>query len=216
MASDPFILGFDTSAAHCAAALLSGDKIVAARHEQMRKGQAERLMPMLEEVLAEAGRGWHDLDAIGVGVGPGNFTGIRIAVSAARGLSLALEIPAVGVPITECLALDVPRPVLTTLDARRDQVYVQRFDGDGPGPIHMDTVNELSEPTNGLICVGHRAEEIAARLDASHQPAAFAPAEAVARLAAQRYPGTTKRPAPLYIRPADAKPPSDPPPVILT
>ncbi|MFP4043595.1 MAG: tRNA (adenosine(37)-N6)-threonylcarbamoyltransferase complex dimerization subunit type 1 TsaB, partial [Rhodosalinus sp.] len=54
-ASDPLVLGFDTSAAHCAAALLSGDRLIAARAEEMGRGQAERLMPMLEEMLAEAG-----------------------------------------------------------------------------------------------------------------------------------------------------------------
>ena len=82
---DPVVLGFDTSAAHCAAALLRGDAVLAAVHEDMTKGQAERLMPMLEEMLAGAGLGWGDLDVIGVGTGPGNFTGIRVAVAAARG-----------------------------------------------------------------------------------------------------------------------------------
>ncbi|MFP4451570.1 MAG: tRNA (adenosine(37)-N6)-threonylcarbamoyltransferase complex dimerization subunit type 1 TsaB, partial [Rhodosalinus sp.] len=96
-ASDPLVLGFDTSAAHCAAALLSGDRLIAARAEEMGRGQAERLMPMLEEMLAEAGVGWSDLDVLGVGTGPGNFTGLRIAVAAARGLALALDVPAVGV-----------------------------------------------------------------------------------------------------------------------
>lgn len=52
---DPVVLGFDTSAAHCAAALLRGDAVLAAVHEDMAKGQAERLMPMLEEMLAGAG-----------------------------------------------------------------------------------------------------------------------------------------------------------------
>ena len=59
----------------------------------MARGQAERLVPMLEEMLAEAGLGWRDLDALGVCTGPGNFTGIRISVSAARGLALALDVP---------------------------------------------------------------------------------------------------------------------------
>ena len=90
---DPLILGFDTSAAHCAAALLCGEQCLAARHEDMTRGQAERLMPLLEDLLAEAGASWRDLARIGVGIGPGNFTGVRIAVSAARGLALSLKIP---------------------------------------------------------------------------------------------------------------------------
>ena len=88
------ILAFDTSAAHCAAALLLPDSLIL-RLEPMEKGQAERLMPMLEDVLAEGGLAWSDLKALAVGTGPGNFTGIRIAVSAARGLALGLGIPAV-------------------------------------------------------------------------------------------------------------------------
>jgi len=82
MRAGPVLLAFDTSAAHCAAAVLAGDAIRVERREPMARGQAERLMPLLEEVLAEAGLGWHDLDALAVGIGPGNFTGIRIAVSA--------------------------------------------------------------------------------------------------------------------------------------
>ena len=86
------------------AALLAGDRVVACHHEEMKKGQAERLMPMLSEVLADAGVDWGALDAIGVGVGPGNFTGIRISVSAARGLAMSLGVPAVGVSAFEAMA----------------------------------------------------------------------------------------------------------------
>ena len=81
---DPVAVGFDTSAAHCAAALLRGDAVLAHLSENMTKGQAERLFPLLEGLLADTGLAWRDLDVIGVGVGPGNFTGIRIAVAAAR------------------------------------------------------------------------------------------------------------------------------------
>ena len=97
MPSDTRLLAFDTSAAHCAAALLSGDTILAARSEEMGRGQAERLVPLLQEVLAETGTTWADLTRIGVGIGPGNFTGIRISVATARGLALGLGIPAIGI-----------------------------------------------------------------------------------------------------------------------
>jgi tRNA threonylcarbamoyladenosine biosynthesis protein TsaB len=100
----PLILAFDTSAAHCAAALLSGGRVRARREEAMAKGQAERLMPMLEEVLDEAGVAWAGLDAVAVCVGPGNFTGLRLSVAAARGLALSLGKPAVGVTRFEALA----------------------------------------------------------------------------------------------------------------
>ncbi|MEF9603437.1 tRNA (adenosine(37)-N6)-threonylcarbamoyltransferase complex dimerization subunit type 1 TsaB, partial [Paracoccus sp. PXZ] len=108
--ADAFSLGFDTSAAHCAAALLQDDRVLVQRHEDMARGQAERLFPLLEELLAEAGVAWRDLSAIGCGIGPGNFTGIRISVAAARGLALSLGIPAVGVSVTEAAAHGLPRP----------------------------------------------------------------------------------------------------------
>ena len=97
MRPDPTLLAFDTSAAHCAAALLIAGKIHT-RIDEMARGQAEHLMPMLEEVLAAHGLAWRDLDAIGVGTGPGNFTGIRISVAAARGLALGLGCPLVRDP----------------------------------------------------------------------------------------------------------------------
>ena len=63
----------------------------------MAKGQAEALMSFLNKLLAVSSLNWSDLSKIGVCTGPGNFTGIRISVSAARGLALGLEIPAIGV-----------------------------------------------------------------------------------------------------------------------
>ena len=72
----PLILAFDTSAARCAAALVLGERVPALHDEPMERGQAERLLPMLEALLATAGVGWGDLDGIAVCTGPGNFTGI--------------------------------------------------------------------------------------------------------------------------------------------
>ena len=69
----------------------------------MAKGQAERLMPLVDEIFVEAGKTAAELGAIGIGIGPGNFTGLRISVSAARGLALALARPAIGVSVFEAL-----------------------------------------------------------------------------------------------------------------
>jgi tRNA threonylcarbamoyladenosine biosynthesis protein TsaB len=204
MMTEQAILAFDTSAAHCAAALLSADRVIL-REEAMEKGQAERLMPMLEEVLAEGGIGWRDLRAIAVGTGPGNFTGIRIAVAAARGLALGLGIPAVGVTRLEALAHDLPRPLRVLEDARRGEVYVQDFLDDGPGPARMTRV-EAIEPF--IHMTGNAA-------GAGGLRPAMPIAEAIARIGAVRATTPQPRPAPFYLRGADAAPPSDPPPVIL-
>ena len=200
----PLILAFDTSAAHCAAALLSGDHLLALRNEPMDKGQAERLVPLLEEVLALGGATWADLDALAVGTGPGNFTGVRIAVAAARGLSLGLGIPAIGVTRLEALAHGLPRPVTVIEDARRGEVYVQRFDAGHAHAAHLAT----APVTAAGDVTGSGAGDAAL-------PALFSLTEAIARIAAGRIGQPHTRPAPFYLRGADAAPPADPPPVLL-
>ncbi len=197
MTSEPLILAFDTSVAHCAAALLWGDRLLVQRDEPMAKGQAERLFPLLEEVMTEAGKTWADLSAIGVGTGPGNFTGIRISVSAARGLALSLGIPAVGVSSFEALALNTPRPVLSLVDARRDQVFAQELSANGALPPFMATIGTLPD----MPAIG---------------PAETVDPVAIAHIAATRFADPDlPRPAPLYVRAPDAAPPRDPAPVIL-
>lgn len=197
---EPIALGFDSSAAHCAAALLCGDRVLAYRHEAMAKGQAERLFPLLEEMLAEAGIGWNDLDVIGVGIGPGNFTGIRVAVAAARGLALSLSIPAIGVSVTEAAAFGLPRPCRVVLPSRGEQVIWQDFGSDEDGEDQ-----------------GRPRQAMDTALPPGPTPAmSVAPlAEAIARLALMRRSEPSPRPAPIYLRPADAAPPRDAAPVIL-
>ncbi|AVO38320.1 tRNA (adenosine(37)-N6)-threonylcarbamoyltransferase complex dimerization subunit type 1 TsaB [Pukyongiella litopenaei] len=192
----PLILGFDCSAAHCAAALLSGDRVLADRLEPMKRGQAERLMPLLEEVLAETGTGWRDLSALGVGVGPGNFTGIRIAVSAARGLALGLGVPAVGVTGFEARALLAPGACVA-VPGMRDQVWL---DGAPPRLVPEHEARAEAAAAGCALCA-----------DAS--PAGLA--GAIARIAATRHGPETEPPAPLYARPADAAPSREAPPVLL-
>lgn len=185
MASDFIVLGFDTSAAHCAAAVLSGDRVLASRAEEMTRGQAERLIPLVEEALTEAGLAWGDIGRIGVGIGPGNFTGIRISVAAARGLSLSLGIPVLGISTLDAIGGACP-----AVPAPREQAYMR-------GP-------------DGSIVLCPRAE---VPDHADWPPASGTLAVSIARLARERTPGTP--PAPLYVRPADAAPARDAPPVIL-
>lgn len=189
MGSEPLVLGFDTSAAHCAAVLLTGERVLVARAEEMRRGQAERLMPLLEEVLAEGGARWRDLDRIGVGIGPGNFTGIRISVAAARGLALSLEISSIGISTFDVIRA---RSVGGTpaVPAPRDMAHVL-VSGAGPALIPAADVVAPAWPP---------------------PPAELA--QTIAMLA-QTAPADAPPPAPLYVRPADAAPARDAPPVIL-
>ncbi len=198
MPSDGTFLAFDTSAAHCAAALLSGGRITVARLETMQRGQAERLMPLLHEVLADGGVDWADLTAIGVGVGPGNFTGIRIAVSAARGLALGLGIPAVGVNGCQARGWLAPNSVVA-IPAPRDQVYL------------CNATDSCAVPR---LMPRAEAEAITGRpLDPQSSPERLA--EAIAWITAANWQTTIAPPAPLYARAADAAPSSDVPPVLL-
>ncbi|SMX39109.1 tRNA threonylcarbamoyladenosine biosynthesis protein TsaB [Octadecabacter ascidiaceicola] len=188
----PTILAFDTSAAHCAAALLSDGKIVSCV-EEMSRGQGERLMVLLEEVLAENETTWADLDAIAVGTGPGNFTGIRISVSAARGLALGLGKPAIGVNGFEAVAFEKPRPFTAYLPAPREQRYALEL---------SDTGTNAPRQEDGAAPAPDAKEMI----------------EAVAKIAAARVAQETEpfaRPAPVYVRAPDAAPPREKPPVIL-
>lgn len=167
----------------------------------MIKGQAERLFPMLDEMLRDARLGWPDLAVIGVGIGPGNFTGIRVAVAAARGLALSLRIPAIGVSVTEAAAFGVERPCRIVLPARRDTLIWEDFATDAEGEGGSRPLQAVA----GALPPG---------------PAPAAPAVplpvGIARIALNRRNTDMSRPAPLYLRPADAAPSRDAKPVILT
>lgn len=194
MPSNPLTLGFDTSAAHCAAALLCGDDIVAQHYAPMKRGQAETLVPLLEQTLRDGGAVWADLDRIGVGIGPGNFTGIRISVSCARGLALSLGVPAIGVSNFAVAALGHPAPVMARVPAPRDEAcFAAAPDFTDPVLAPADTAWDM--PVVDMPAPDRIAPRIA-RIAAAHQ-------------------GQAQRPAPLYVRAPDAAPPKDAPPVIL-
>jgi len=198
----PLILSFDTSGAYCAAALLSGNQILTSTAEEMSRGQAERLMPLLEELLTGAGKAWRDLTALGVGVGPGNFTGIRIAVSAARGLALGLDIPAVGVSGCDARSFLAPHGARAAIPAPRELVYLCAPDD----PTQTPRLIPLQEAES----IAHQSGQ---RLHTSTNPQALA--ESIAHIAASRWQDTDQPPAPLYVRPVDAAPSRDQPPVLL-
>jgi len=204
---DPLVLGFDTAEAHCAAALVSGDRVVGERIEPMQRGQAERLMPLLGELLEEAGASWSSLTAIGTGIGPGNFTGIRIAVSAARGLALSLNVPAVGVSTFDALGHGADGVIATSVDARRGAIYVQI---PGAAPVRCDLESLPPIPGGATpYVIGQQAEEIAHRYGGHATRPAYSLPVAIARVAALRRSETPSRPAPLYIRAAVNASPRD-------
>ncbi|MBF9029081.1 tRNA (adenosine(37)-N6)-threonylcarbamoyltransferase complex dimerization subunit type 1 TsaB [Rhodobacterales bacterium HKCCE3408] len=213
------ILAFDTSGPFVSVALATDGRVISESFAEMARGQAEALMPMIADLMAEAGIRRSDIAAVAVGTGPGNFTGLRIAVSAARGLALALGRPALGVSGFEALVEDVSGLCLASLPAPREQVYLQMLrDGQPEGEAWLSGLDDITaEPTPDVV-IGHTADRIAACLGTSGAPAELVrPAAAIARIATRKLAVSAEhpRPAPLYVRPADAAPSRDGAPVIL-
>lgn len=135
------LLAFELSTEACSVAVLAGGE-VRARHEIAPRKHAEYALPWADALLAEAGLAKSQLDAVAVGRGPGAFTGVRLGISVAQGIALALDLPTVPVSTLRALALRAlplgagdGAQVLAAIDARMREVYVARFrlavEGDG-------------------------------------------------------------------------------------
>lgn len=205
-------LAFDTCLTACTAAVLEDGRVRAARVESMARGHQERLAPLVAEVMAEAGLGFDQLDRIGVTVGPGSFTGLRVGLAFAKGLGAALSRPVVGVGVLEALAepFTGSETVFSVLDAKRDQVYLQAFGGGkalmAPDALETGTAQARLAELAGAgpaVVVGTGVDLVADVLPAARRIAAdHADPVSVARLAAAR---TPVPPRPLYLRAPDAK-----------
>jgi tRNA threonylcarbamoyl adenosine modification protein YeaZ len=220
------ILALETSMGACSAAMLSvggGDaRNLVARQESMQRGHAEALMPMVAEVMAEAGIAPSVLDVIAATTGPGSFTGVRIAIAAARGLALVTNASLFGADSLTVMAR-VARdsgavgasPFAVAVDAHRGMLYFALFDADGErreGPLLVapgDAATSL--PRDVSYAVGSGALLLAAAAERHQrqievklpelQPSAAALAEIV--LASGKHVAVLR---PLYLRPPDARP----------
>ncbi len=202
------ILAIDTCLFACSAAVVQDGAVLAGRVEPMSRGHQERLAPLVAEVMAEAGGvGFDQLDRIAVTVGPGSFTGLRVGLAFAKGLSAALAIPAVGVGSLEALAQPHKGRVFAVLDAKRGQVYLQAFaDGaavSAPDALPIETAAARVAELAPDILVGTGAA-LLAQMRPSAQAIAVDHADpaAIAALGASRSPVP---PRPLYLRAPDAK-----------
>src|SRR6478736_3662091 len=132
------ILAIDTALDACAAGVLDTDagKLIALESQAMKRGHAEALMPLVARLMKESGIAFASLDRIAATTGPGSFTGLRVGLSAARGIALAAGKPVVGVTTLTAYAApivseDRGHPVISAIDARHDHVYYQVLGGDG-------------------------------------------------------------------------------------
>ncbi|MDB5550268.1 MAG: tsaB [Rhizobium sp.] len=205
------ILVIDTSGPVCAAGIFDAgsNTLVASISETLGKGHAERLIPMIDEVLTQAGMTLQQMTRIAVTVGPGSFTGIRVGVAAARGFALSLGIPAIGVTTLEVVAeqaleIGPPAPVVAAIDARRDEIFAQVFAPDGealtePEAYNYDDIRAIVARFDGIL-TGSGA---AALNGVTHDVDVY-PLGRIGRIGA-RLPDDTKA-NPVYIRGAGAKP----------
>jgi len=216
------ILAVDTALAACSAAVFEseGDRLLAQRFEPMATGQAERLAPMVRETMADARLNFGALDRIATTVGPGTFTGLRIGLSFARGLSLALGVPVVGISTLRAIAANITAnperlSILSAIDARRGNCYLQLFTPD-LAPLTDGRACSLTEasllvPEGRYLSVGSAASALISYVDRARTTLLKADtqdlstAASVARLASLEEPGALP-PEPLYLRQPDAKP----------
>jgi tRNA threonylcarbamoyl adenosine modification protein YeaZ len=220
------LLAIDTAGPDCSVALAksgsAGTAILFERSERIGRGHAERLMPMIESSLDAAGVAFDDLQRIAVTTGPGSFTGVRVGIAAARGLALALDIPAIGIGSLDALALPVMRErkqgtVVATLDARRGEVYALARDlATGETLIDSSAIaveaiaTKLATAQRPFVLNGSGATLLAAACGDGCIIAGTADSPAIAHVAslgAKDVPSDA--PIPLYARGADAKPQGD-------
>ncbi len=125
------LLALDTSGDMVSVALMDNSCVQGAVQESMQRGHAERLMPIIDQVLKEAHVSFKEINAIAVTVGPGSFTGVRVGLAAAKAFGMSLNIPVLGVTCFEAFAFDLFQPVTVVLDTKRGDFFVQKFDAKG-------------------------------------------------------------------------------------
>jgi tRNA threonylcarbamoyladenosine biosynthesis protein TsaB len=210
------ILALDTSGVDCAVCIYdAGTKAVLAEvTENIGKGHAERLMALVEQVLQSAECTLKDIGRVGVTVGPGSFTGIRVGVAAARGFAVALGVDAIGVTTLETVGrayhkANPGKAFAVAFDAKRDEVYLQIF-GENGAPASVEQLLSLDEArvlldgfeggiigTGAAVLLGQIVSD-----DKDHFPIAI-----VAEITADK-PAGGENPKPLYLRGPDARPQS--------
>ena len=222
------VLAFDTCLGACSVAVRKvsarGEVLLREEYEERTTGHAEALMPMMQRVMEGAGLAFPAIDRIAVTEGPGSFTGVRIGVSTARGLAVALGRPIVAITSLMAMALRADhllggkrgaRVLAVCVDARKGQLYVQLFGENGGDALCaplLVTPQELLAHLAGrpFLAVGSGAAALMAASATGAGDIALPALEPHARTLALLAPGLPVRPklSPLYMRPPDAKPAS--------
>lgn len=213
------VLAIETSTLAGGVALLDGDRVRGEYLLDVRATHSERLMPAIDRLLRDAGWAAADVQGLAVAVGPGSFTGLRIGLSAVKGLALALGIPIAAVPTLDAMAATLPfaeLPVCPVLDARKGEVYCSLYRWDGRemrrewdylalAPEALEA--RLAEP---VIVLGDGAAAIATPHARPAPPHRRAPSPAaVGVMGLSRLRAGSVVPAadlvPIYLRPSEAE-----------
>lgn len=214
------LLCIETSSRRGSVALSEGARVVVARSHAEQSAHAERLRPLLDELLSEAGWSKASLERVGVGMGPGSFTGLRVGIAFAKGIALGLGIPWVGVGSLAAMARACPPEAGPTrvalLDARRQEVFAQAFDAGGL-PLseaealpRAEALRVLGARFPGALFLGEVAAELGAAPMYRSESADLPDARGVALLAAELVPDESIT-EPLYVRDSGATPQALPP-----
>ncbi|HZW16457.1 MAG TPA: tRNA (adenosine(37)-N6)-threonylcarbamoyltransferase complex dimerization subunit type 1 TsaB [Brevundimonas sp.] len=212
------VLVVDTSLGLCTAGVFAVEggeaRALGLRSEAMTKGHQERLAGLVRDAVVEAG-GFGPIDRVGVTVGPGSFTGLRVGLAFAQGLGAALDRPVVGISTLDALAASAGMGPATAalIDARRGQIYARFWRGGvAQGPAEALSIETARERAAALgdsaRLVGSGAALIAGEVPGAAALDLAGPSpEALARLTAAADPAENP-PRPLYLRAPDATPPT--------
>lgn len=221
------ILAMDTAAAATSVAIWQDGAVSHHVFQEMTRGHASDLLPMVEALLQEASLKVEDFDALAVTVGPGAFTGLRIGLACARGFSVAAKLPVIGVTTLEALQEGVKEKakgakVLCALDAKRSDLYAQFFDQEGNAlseavaRLPEDVVSLMGEEKGAVIFAGDCFDRIKNICEErgfaiTQSDVCFPDARYVAAVAAKKGmpPKGQERPSAFYIRPPDAELPKN-------
>jgi len=209
------LLAIDTSAEYCAVCLydMDSERVLSKQSDNIGRGHAERLMPIIEACMEKASVSYGDISRIGVTNGPGSFTGVRVGLASARGFALSLGVPLITVTtleacIKEARVAEHSGELVAIIDARREEAFVQ-VDAEEPFIARYEEIAERLPEGDFALCGSGAARfnEISTQSKQIIHMQSTGGIETIARMTACVEQGAFS-PEPLYLRSADAKPQS--------
>jgi tRNA threonylcarbamoyladenosine biosynthesis protein TsaB len=214
------ILAIDTTMGACSVALLKNNTLLAEMTEIRARGHVERLLPMIDELCEEAQFNFKELNILAVTVGPGTFAGVRIGLSVAKGIALALDIPIIPVTSLQAIAFDyannnfeISDNVTVCVDTRRGEFYMQSFNVENGSICEIDAgeaipLTVISEKVNGAADVIGSGAGFIEGQNTNKEKYQYPRAAMIAKFAASHLYNKmyADKVSPLYLRAPDANP----------